>query len=314
MLGNKKILFLSLVIILSSCHKKKEMLLSEKQQISSPVLAKAYASKTVVEPLEEFDLTFTVEHDKSVRVQLPPFEEGITGLRMLNEKEEEKTIEGRNIIRKTFRVVSDIEGAFKIPSYAIPYTSPLGRGVVETGEIYIQAGWPEDLTRGMRDIVDIKDIVPPPLNPLWIIIPAIAFVLASSGAGIFFYIRRRKKNLPPPPPPWTVALSKIEKLEGENLISKGKYREFYFSLSEIFRKFLEDVYNFPALEMTSEEIISRIHREKFFNDPVREFIELSDLPRYAGKKLEEEMCRKHLSLVREFILGVREEMEREEEI
>lgn len=51
-----------------------------------------------------------------------------------------------------------------------------------------------------------------------------------------------------------IALEMLDKLEKENLLSKGEFIEFYYQLSLILRFFIEKHYRINALEMTTSEI------------------------------------------------------------
>lgn len=300
-----------IIMFFCGCRKSPEIP-SQRNLISSPVFAEANVSKSLVEPLETFTINFSVDWEKGFYPIIPPFEEGITGLRIVDDKVEEKIIEGRHLYKRSFSVKADIEGVFHIPSFAIPFTSHAGeRGNVQTDEIYIQAGWPEGLTEGMRDIVDIKGIIYPPPHILFFLLPP-AILLAGIFAYTAYRLRGRKKNLSLPDPPWVRALRDLEMLEKRDLLARGNFREFYYSLSEIFRRYLEEIYNFPALEMTSEEIVREIYKKNFYSEEIRNFIEISDLPKYAGKTLSEEMCKKHLQLVRNFVENSKRELEGEE--
>ena len=64
-------------------------------------------------------------------------------------------------------------------------------------------------------------------------------------------------NLPPPVPSLTaeqLALKELESLKNKEWLKIGRTQEHFFELSEIFRRYLEKRYQFPAREWTTEEI------------------------------------------------------------
>lgn len=107
----------------------------------------------------------------------------------------------------------------------------------------------------------IMDIVP--ITPLWLkylpwIIGAILIVCAV--CGIIWWRKRRQRieDLVNIKPPHIIAEEEIQKLQSSRLFEKGQYKEFYFRLSEIIRRYIEKTRNFPAAEFTTEEIARRL--------------------------------------------------------
>ena len=107
----------------------------------------------------------------------------------------------------------------------------------------------------------IMDIVP--ITPSWLkYMPWILGVILIAGVicGIIWWKKRKQRieefiNIKPP---HIVAEEEIQKLQSGKLFEKGHYKEFYFALSEIIRRYLEKNRNFPAAEFTTEEIARRL--------------------------------------------------------
>ncbi len=299
-----------LIFILAGCTRTGQLPLHAREAVSAPVLVDASVSSSVVSPLEPFSYTVEVEFQADAQLKWPEFDRGITALRIVDIKEEKHRLNNRFlVVKKEFQLVADLEGAYHIPSFAFFYSLPGGiTGTAATPEFYIQAGWPEDLTRGMRDIVDIKDVISPPLNPLWVVLPVAIIVIIGGTVLAAVYLKNRR-SVRPPEPPWTVAFRALESLRERELLEKGDFRGFYFQLSEIFRRFLEETYHFPALEMTTEEILSELHRLPGYSGELRDFFEASDLPRYAGAVLEKEKAIKHFQVVQKYIEDVKKRKE-----
>ena len=62
--------------------------------------------------------------------------------------------------------------------------------------------------------------------------------------------------------PHVLARKAIEGLEAQGLFEKGEIKGFYFRFSEILRRYLGCLRQFPAAEFTTEEISLFIHREE----------------------------------------------------
>ncbi len=111
----------------------------------------------------------------------------------------------------------------------------------------------------------IMDIVP--ITPLWLkYLPWIAgfIILASIIGGIIWWRRKRRREMEEIMrlrPPHVIARDEIQKLQSGMLFEKGQYKEFYFRLSEIMRRYLEKIRSFPAAEFTTEEIARQIKVE-----------------------------------------------------
>jgi len=114
-------------------------------------------------------------------------------------------------------------------------------------------------------LVDIKPLQKYPFQiPWWVYL---LLLLLFFGFGILYLLLRRGKRKPapqpnkvfdqqlvPPEPSWKTALSQLEELDAEDLISRGEYILYHYRLSYILRKFLERKYKFAAVEMTTSEI------------------------------------------------------------
>ena len=61
---------------------------------------------------------------------------------------------------------------------------------------------------------------------------------------------------PPPLPPHVVAIKALEALHHQKLWQNGKHKQYYSGISDILRTYIAARYDFGAMEMTSDEIIS----------------------------------------------------------
>lgn len=150
---------------------------------------------------------------------------------------------------------------------------------------------PVDLKKGFADIkkpygapVTFKEIAP------WILG---IILLASIVFLILYAINRRKKNIPlfslpvkPKLPPHVVALSELDKLKEEQLWQHDKVKDYYTRLTDIIRVYLEDRYDVPAMEQTTQEILTQFKGEnsaikgKLFSG-LQKTLDTSDLVKFA---------------------------------
>lgn len=131
--------------------------------------------------------------------------------------------------------------------------------------------------RPIRDIVPVQSIWRSTL--LWL---AVCVALILIGLGLFWWYKRRGKPAGPAAytePPDVRARRELLGLETKQYFEKGRVKRHYFIFSEILRRYLESIRNFPAAEYTTEEIARHIRAE-----PDRKLIPLlqqADLVKFA---------------------------------
>ena len=150
---------------------------------------------------------------------------------------------------------------------------------------------PVDLKKGFADIkkpygapITFKEVAP------WILG---IILLATIVFLIIYAISRRRKNIPlftlpakPKLPPHVVALSELDKLKEEQLWQHDKVKDYYTRLTDIIRVYIEERYEIPAMEQTSQEILNQFKGEhsaikgKLFSG-LQRTLETSDLVKFA---------------------------------
>ena len=138
----------------------------------------------------------------------------------------------------------------------------------------------------MTDILDLKDIQPWDVRWVWALLASLAaialFLLIRS---IWRRPRQAKAEAGVPLTPLQAALKKLDELVNSRLAESGQVRRFYFSLSDLFREFIEREMEIPACEATLEELRPKLKVSPWLNpDQIREAIgllELADLAKFA---------------------------------
>jgi len=133
--------------------------------------------------------------------------------------------------------------------------------------------------RPIRDIVPVKSIWQ---STRWWLAATAALVLI--GLGLLWWY---KKNHAPAAlaqytePPHSRARRELRGLENRHYFEKGRVKKYYFAYSEILRRYLEAIRDFPAAEFTTEEIARHIR-----DDQDRQLIALlqqADLVKFADR-------------------------------
>ena len=111
------------------------------------------------------------------------------------------------------------------------------------------------------------------------------------------------------------ALTDLQKLEGEELWQQGAYKEFEVRLSTIFRRYIEEKFEFPALEWTRREIIGHLSNLPTEGLPlalVDEVLTQADMVKYAKAQPEADQLSGQTEKVRQWILLTKDWKEEEE--
>jgi|SRR5690554_290550 len=84
-------------------------------------------------------------------------------------------------------------------------------------------------------------------------------------AGLIYYFirrRKRKKEAEKQLPPYEEAIVALKKLDNSQLLKENKSKEYYSSLTEIVKRYLDREVDETALESTSDELINRLMMHK----------------------------------------------------
>ena len=164
-----------------------------------------------------------------------------------------------------------------------------------------------DTTQAYRPIVPpvaapirMKDVFP------WILGLLLLVVI---GFGIWFFLKRRKPKVDengnvvkgPVIPPYTKAIDSLENLRQQKLWQAGKTKEYYSSLTDIAREYIEGQFEVNAVEMTTDDILEEIKPLKFNAEVYAKFkdtMELADLvkfAKYAASNLENDIAMNNMT-------------------
>ena len=225
--------------------------------------------------------------------------------------------DGNMSLERWWTLVAWRTGAHALRSPDVSYRTPGGELTpARPAEITIQVASLLDQT---KDAADIRDIKPPEPIPIdWRPYYAGAAVLAA-GIALFALVRwlarrrRRAAVLPPPIPPHVLALGALEALRARHLVEKGAFKEYYSTLTDIVRSYLEGRFRVRAPEMTTEEFLVATSRDGRLVASHRrllgEFMSESDLVKFARHRPSPDDSERAYDAARRF---VDETMERAE--
>ncbi|MBR0177435.1 MAG: BatA domain-containing protein [Bacteroidales bacterium] len=143
--------------------------------------------------------------------------------------------------------------------------------------------------------IRMKDVFP------WILVALLAILI---GLGMWFFLKRRKAKVDengnvvkgPLIPPYTKAIDDLKRLREEKMWQSGKVKEYFSSLTDIAREYIEGQFGVNAVEMTTDDIMEEIkplHFSKEAYDKLKDTMEVADLvkfAKYSATALESDTC------------------------
>ncbi len=119
----------------------------------------------------------------------------------------------------------------------------------------------------------------------------LSILFVALGALCFYLYKRYKDNKPiikrikiePKLPPHQEALKKIEEIKTDKNLRTTDPKTYYTELTDVLRTYMQQRFGFNAMEMTSNEIIDALSKEKD-KDSIKDLIELfhtADLVKFA---------------------------------
>ena len=96
-------------------------------------------------------------------------------------------------------------------------------------------------------------------------------------------------------------IDKLRKLKKTNYLEEKKYKSFYTALSDLFREYLEFRFNIQALESTSDDLVLKLKKHKITQNWMLDFINESDLVKFAKYIPNKNKENLFLDLVEDFI-------------
>lgn len=265
--------------------------------IAQRVKATARLDSTNILIGDQVKLFLEIDHPKNVNIEFPVVPDTLANkIEVLNRTGIDTfAIDNNDEFQK--QIQSYLITCFDSGSYRIPpqwFKIDLN-GIVDsirsngvTLNVYTMA---IDTTKGPTDIkmpydapLTLKEVTPYILGV--ILIGAIIFL-------ILYSIKRKKKGKPifvrpekPKEPPHVIALRELDRIKNEKIWQKDKVKQYYSEVTDTLRRYIEDRYEIPAMEQTTDEILSSF---KFRRDLLKEksytnlsrILSLADLVKFA---------------------------------
>lgn len=208
------------------------------------------------------------------------------------------------IVRQQLTLMTFDTGQIQLPSVGLTYAQSFDdpdRLKAYTDPINLYSTTiAVDTTMAYRPIVEplaapvqMKEVFP------WILA---VLILALVVFGIWYWLKHRKPKVDadgnivhgPVIPPYDKAVGDLENLRQQKLWQSGKMKEYFSSLTDIAREYIEGQFGVNAVEMTTDDILEEIkplHFSKETYDKLKDTMEVADLvkfAKYSSSNLESE--------------------------
>jgi len=243
--------------------------------------------------------SITVTHDPDIVIHTPEYEIPDGFEKVDQGKNNPRRLNNQTVQEFWLKLRIDKTGTSTIPAIPVGFDAPnqnnqLVQGKINTPEVVVDVQSLLQLEGNASDIKDIKpiaDIKAPWLHYLWKALGVLCLLALA-----YFIWKNWRKRSDPKEAPSTIltaeqkALKELKELEDRGLVKLGRIRDHFFELSEIFRRYLENRYRFPAQEWTTEEIVSHFKNFSAMNEKqklqARNILTESDKVKFAKAEVE----------------------------
>jgi hypothetical protein len=182
-------------------------------------------------------------------------------------------------------------GMFRIPAFtftSVPASGAAYNIITDSFQLEVQT-LAVDTAKPFRPIVDILPVAATWMDYIWYIIGGIIAIVLIIYLIWYF---KKNKNIPKPvmlPQQPVEALTDrtlrlLDELDKKQLWQTDKVKDYYTELTDILRNYIEERFNTPAMELTSDELLMvvRKHREMTRQyDSLSVILRTADMAKFA---------------------------------
>ena len=243
---------------------------------------------------EQFNLDIRVETDESTVLQWPVLLDSVGDFEIVSNTAIKKSVieNGRKVEEQKIKLTSFDEGYKAIPGLVFKYTDENNK-TRQTQSKGIMVGVMTMAVDTSKGITPIKGIIDVPLTWKDLMPKIIKYAAITLGVllliGLLIYFLRRNKTdeikeVKVKVPPHEVALYKLKSIEKSKSWEVESTKLYYSQLTEILREYVENKFDVPALESTSDEIMADLGQTEVADGLQRKMgniLTLADLAKFA---------------------------------
>ena len=205
-----------------------------------------------------------------------------------------------NLISQKFIITAWDSGSYYISPISFSANSKTEGLLLNVQTIILEEGAElKDIKQPMEAPIGWSDIWPWLLGIVLLIL--IAYILKK-----YVFTKKEKIKLEKSEviiPAYITALKQLEKLDKAKLWQAGNIKKYHTELSEIIRRYTENRFNFIALELATDEIISEL-KSKVNNEQLASItilLQRADLAKFAKSKPDENENKESMQLAKHFV-------------
>jgi hypothetical protein len=320
-----RIAFLGIpILMVFYCTSPKTEKVQEKNLVKNynvgPINLDLILNKTELTIAETLQLKLVVKIKKEYEVQFPSFGEKLNQFQIRDYNYHQPKLVDKDHIKVSTAYWLDpyLSGEYSIPSLKVKFwTTEEGQDKaheIETEEVKItvKSLLPKDYKA--LSIKDIKGPLTPPSHTLittLIILGALLIVGATTWFIVYSRKRREKAIEIKTISAHEAAFERLKQLVARKLIEDHQIKEFYYSISDILREYIEDRFNLRAPEQTTEEFLGNLReKEDLFSAKQKEilvdFLNHCDLVKFAKLEPAKREIQKTFDSCKEFIMATQD--------
>ncbi len=215
------------------------------------------------------------------------------------------------IVHQQLTLMTFDTGVVRLPAVGLTYAKSFDddmrlKAFTEPIDLYVTT-IAVDTTQAYRPIVEpiaaplkMKDVFP------WLLAILVLVLLA---IGIRYFLKRRRIHVDadgniiygPVIPPYDKAVNDLEALKQKKLWQAGKVKEYFSSLTDIAREYIEGQFGVNAVEMTTDDILEEVKDLEFDEasyEKLKGTMQLADLvkfAKYTTTNLENDMAMRDMT-------------------
>ncbi|MCD6011382.1 MAG: hypothetical protein K0Q79_1244 [Flavipsychrobacter sp.] len=235
-------------------------------------------------------LFIEIQHNPAHKLQWATIPDTFNNLEVV-EKGKIDTVSTSGVItfRQRLLITGFDSGLFRIPPFVFsvipggndtPYTVQ-----TDSFDLLVQTV-AVDTTKGFKGIKGIIAVKSSWQDYIWFIVGGLVLIIIV--AVVVIYIMKKKPAKPVPKGPveslTDYTLRMLSELDAKQLWQKNQSKQYYIELTEIIRRYIEDRFKTPAMELTTEEILekARMVRDMHpYYDMLTEVLHMADLAKFA---------------------------------
>ena len=225
------------------------------------------------------------------KIQWPVLADSVNHLEIVEREKIDTQQQGGFVIyRQKLHITGFDSGLFVLPSLAFTVVPNAGKPYTiqtDSFQLLVQTV-AVDTTQAFKPI---KNIIP--VTTTWrdyIGYIAGGALLLLLGIGIAIYFMRRKRPAPAPKPAAPAeplqqkTIRRLNELDKRELWQKGQVKEYYVELTSIVREYIEGRFQTPAMELTTDELLSKAKMNKEMQpnyEALARLLHTADLAKFA---------------------------------